>query len=82
MEHFILYVASYIDVPTATGINDLPKVDNAEEGNLDGMTSNHLLKVYSITGSLVKTEKSANVADVLRTLPKGIYIINGKKYMR
>ena len=82
VEHLILYVASYIDVPTATGINDLPKVDNDEEGNLDGMTSNNLLKVYSITGSLVKTEKSANIADVLRTLPKGIYIINGKKYMR
>ena len=82
VEHLILYVASYIDVPTITGISNLPIEDNSGEGNLDGTDANNLVKVYSITGSLVKTEKGAHIADVLRTLPKGIYIINGKKYLR
>ena len=35
------------------------------------------VKVYNLSGTLVKTGNNQN--EVMKSLPKGVYIINGKK---
>ena len=77
----VLYVVSYIDVPTITGVKDLPVEPKANDGDM-ASTHDNIFRVYAITGTLVKTEKGKSLTEVLQSLPKGIYIINGKKYMR
>ena len=81
VEHNVLYVVSYIDVPTITGVKDLPVEPKANDGDM-ASTHDNIFRVYAITGTLVKTEKGKSLTEVLQSLPKGIYIINGKKYMR
>lgn len=56
----------------ATGIYDMMQNSNGEFGNA-------LVRVYSLSGKLVKEGRRE---DVLRTLPKGLYIINGKKIIK
>ena len=56
----------------ATGIYDMMQNSNGEFGNA-------LVRVYSLSGKLVKEGWRE---DVLRTLPKGLYIINGKKIIK
>ena len=56
----------------ATGINDLMLKNGGE--SLDGV-----VKVYSLSGALIKQGKRD---EVLRSLPKGLYIIDGKKIIK
>ncbi len=56
----------------ATGINDLMLKNGGE--SLDGV-----VKVYSLSGALIKQGKRE---EVLRSLPKGLYIIDGKKIIK
>ena len=56
----------------ATGINDLIQKNAGESA--DGV-----VKVYSLSGALIKQGKRE---EVLRSLPKGLYIINGKKIIK
>lgn len=56
----------------ATGINDLIQNNAAESA--DGV-----VKVYSLSGALIKQGKRE---EVLRSLPNGLYIINGKKIIK
>lgn len=56
----------------ATGINDMMLKKDSE-------SSNDVVKVYSLSGALIKQGKRD---DVLRSLPKGLYIINGKKIIK
>ena len=56
----------------ATGINDLMLNDGGEP--IDGV-----VKVYSLSGALIKQGKRE---EVLRSLPKGLYIIDGKKIIK
>ena len=55
----------------ATGINDLRQNDDE--------AADAVVKVYTLSGALVKQGKRE---DVLRSLPKGLYIINGKKVIK
>ena len=74
-----LHVASYIKPSTniATGIHDI--VETTENGSAVRMT---LPGVYTITGRMVSTTSDASAREILNTLPKGVYIINGKKYVK
>lgn len=56
----------------ATGIND-PMLKNGVESD------DAVVKVYSLSGTLIKHGKRE---EVLRSLPKGLYIINGKKIIK
>jgi hypothetical protein len=56
----------------ATGINDL--IQNNAGESADGV-----VKVYSLSGALIKQGKRE---EVLRSLPNGLYIINGKKIIK
>jgi hypothetical protein len=69
-----LYVASYIDVFEDT--------DAISDVNISTSTNHGTLSVYSISGSKVKTQNNTSVSEALQSLPRGIYIINGKKYIR
>lgn len=60
---------SAIDDPTTTGIGEI------EAADIDATTIN-TGKIYNINGQVV----SNNSTD-LNSLPKGIYIVNGKKYV-
>ena len=55
-----------------TGIIDVMLKKN------DGSDGNTLVKVYSLSGALIK---QAKVDDVTKGLPKGVYIANGKKFV-
>lgn len=55
-----------------TGINDLMLKNT-------GKSADDVVRVYSLSGALIKQGKRE---DVLRSLPKGIYIINGKKIIK
>lgn len=69
-----LYVASYIDVFEDT--------DAISDVNISTPTNHGTLSVYSISGSKVKTHNNTSVSEALQSLPRGIYIINGKKYIK
>ena len=74
----ILYVASYIDVfeePTAI----LKPTISENDG-----TDTYLLRqgVYNITGRKIQDVNGRTVEEILRQLPQGIYIINGKKFTK
>ena len=56
----------------ATGINDLIQ-------NNAGESADDVVKVYSLSGALIKQGKRE---EVLRSLPNGLYIINGKKIIK
>ena len=56
----------------ATGINDLMQ-------NNVGESADGVVKVYSLSGALIKQGKRE---EVLRSLPNGLYIINGKKIIK
>lgn len=56
---------SYEFTIDVTGIIDITKCDGVEE-----------VKVYNLNGSLLKEGKRS---ETLKSLPKGIYIVNGKK---
>ena len=56
----------------ATGINDVMLRN-------DGQSDDSVVKVYSLSGALVKQGKRE---EVLRSLPKGLYIIDGKKVIK
>ena len=56
----------------ATGINDLML-------KKDEKSADAVVKVYSLSGALIKQGKRE---EVLRSLPKGLYIINGKKIIK
>lgn len=58
--------------PNATGIIDVMLKKNDVTGN------DAVVKVYSLSGSLVKQGRAEDVA---KGLPKGIYIANGKKFI-
>lgn len=55
-----------------TGIIDVMLKKN------DGSDGNTLVKVYSLSGALIKQAKAD---DVTKGLPKGVYIANGKKFV-
>ena len=69
----VMTVASLIggDEET-TGIIDVMLKKN------DGANGNAVVRVYSLSGALVKQGKAE---DVTKGLPKGIYIANGKKFV-
>ena len=56
----------------ATGINDLIQKNAGE-------SADDVVKVYSLSGALIKQGKRE---EVLRSLPNGLYIINGKKIIK
>ena len=67
----VLHVISYIDIPTAI-----------EEVGVSNTANQGITRVYSISGTLVKQMPYATPSEILRDLPSGIYIINGKKYLK
>jgi len=70
-DNSILRVASYIDIPTA--IDDVATSLTSTPGRTT---------VYSITGTVVKHAADTTPSEILSDLPSGIYIINGKKYIK
>ena len=75
IEGSALYVASYIDVfeePSAI-VSPSYGISSADDS---------VMNVYSISGTKVSTLRGVSVSEALRTLPSGIYIINGKKYLK
>ena len=77
-EGSILYVASYIDVFEEPSAIKRPTVSDSDYSNIFTLRDG----VYSITGSKIQDLDGKTVEEVLKQLPSGIYIINGKKYMK
>ena len=71
-----LMVASYVPVveTTTTSVSEVLTDIIPTSGNQKG--------VYSITGARIKVASGASVPEILSGLPSGIYIINGKKYLK
>ena len=69
-----LMVASYVPVIEATAVNEVLTDVVPAAGSLKG--------VYGITGAKIKVASGASIEEILRSLPSGIYIINGKKYLK
>ena len=65
-------VGSLIGGDGATGIIDVMLKKN------DGTNNDAVVKVYSLSGALIKQCK---VEDVTNGLPKGVYVANGKKFV-
>ena len=65
-------VSSLIGGDGATGIIDVMLKKN------DGTDSDTVVKVYSLSGALIKQGKAE---DVTNGLPKGVYVANGKKFV-
>lgn len=65
-ELVIKHMAASADLGSTTGIDAV----QAQDGAVD---------VYALNGVLVKSQVS--VSELSRTLPKGIYVINGEKYL-
>ena len=72
-ENAILRIASYVD---------LPRTANTDGIKVVAADTPRYTAVYNINGVAVRTAPSdLRPHDMLTGLPKGIYIINGKKYM-
>lgn len=72
-----LYMASYIKRHNTTETDHIMETLGGKVAfrpSLDG--------VYTITGRKMSTPSNASAMEILNTLPKGIYIINGKKYVK
>ncbi len=66
------YVNDVTAQHVATGIEEHVATDNEREA--------HGVAVYSLDGRLLRKESNADATDaVLRSLPHGIYVVNGKK---
>ena len=74
-----LHVASYIKPKTETGIHGI--VETTEDKGNDAIRTS-LPGVYTITGRMIAVSPDASAREILNTLPKGVYIINGKKYVK
>lgn len=72
-----LHVASYIKKQTPTGIINVEETFNGKDNNHTSLSG-----VYSITGKKLPANPNASAREILSTLPKGIYIINGRKYVK
>lgn len=75
-DNTILYIRSYIDIDTPTGIK--------ENNNMIVRSARHILDgVYSISGTKIRSlGEGTSVRDAISDLPSGIYIVNGKKYVK
>ena len=73
-----LHVASYIKPKTETVIHDIVEAGGDNEGSI----RQSLPGVYTITGRKVSANSDASAREILNSLPKGVYIINGKKYVK
>ena len=75
----ILYIRSYIDIDTPTSINDIK-----ESNNMIVRSANHTFDgVYTISGTKIRSlGDGTSVRDAISDLPSGIYIVNGKKYVK
>ncbi len=78
-EGSMLYVSSYIYVPETDAISAVA-VDNGQSKKT--MPSQKILGVYSITGRKLAEATNVSPREILQQLPSGIYIINGKKYVK
>ena len=58
-----------IDEGMATGIIELISA-LSDEGDL---------RIYNLNGQLIKIEEGRSLDEVMRELPAGVYIVNGKK---
>lgn len=72
-----LHVASYIKPKNTTGIHDIVETSDGKD-----VFRTSLPGVYTITGRKVSTSSEASAREILNTLPQGVYIINGKKYVK
>ncbi len=77
-DNTILYIRSYIDIDTSTGINDI------KGNNMIVRSASHMLDgVYTISGTKVRSlGEGTSVREAISDLPSGIYIVNGKKYVK
>ena len=75
----ILYIRSYIDIDTPTSIDDIK-----ENNNMIVRSANHTFDgVYTISGTKIRSlGDGTSVRDAISDLPSGIYIVNGKKYVK
>ena len=44
--------------------------------------SNQIVSIYSLGGQLVRKVRQCDLEDVMNLLPKGVYVVNGKKIIR
>lgn len=58
-----------IDEGMATGIMEL----------ISAISDDGVLKIYNLNGQLVKIEEGGCLDEVMKNLPAGVYIVNGKK---
>ena len=72
-----LLVASYIDVSAI--VNGIQEVVNEP---VVAQPQRIVTGVYSITGTKIQSSTGSSVKEVLQSLPAGIYIINGRKYIK
>jgi hypothetical protein len=76
-----MYVASYIFQPE-TDVEEGKKTDGVIEiaAPVSPSMPTHL-GVYTLSGVKVASVDASSLNEVLSTLPKGLYIINGKKVL-
>lgn len=73
-EKSFLQIASYVTLPRTSAISEIRTVNTGKP---------KYAAIYNISGTKVKTVPGdLNPSEMLIGLPKGIYIINGKKYMK
>lgn len=74
-----LLIASYIDVRMAT--NSIEEI-TAKPTAMPMPQQQTVTGVYTLTGTKVRSQSGATVKETLLSLPPGIYIINGRKYIK
>ena len=58
-----------IDEGMATGIIEL----------ISALSDEGVLRIYNLNGQLVKIEEGRSLDEVMKSLPAGVYVVNGKK---
>ena len=64
------YIAIVDDM--TTGIGDITEI----------MVDEKIVRVYNLNGQLIKIEEGRSLEEVMKNLPVGVYIVNGKKIVK
>jgi hypothetical protein len=66
---------SVIEINLGNGTTNMDALFNEENSNTS-------VKIYTLSGKLVEKTSQGNLEGVINNLPKGVYVVNGKKIVR
>ena len=66
---------SVIEINLGNGTTNMDALFNEENSNTS-------VKIYTLSGKLVEKTSLGNLEGVINNLPKGVYVVNGKKIVR